>query len=231
LATMEQLIAEAFRLRLMRGVEDLLRGVGYGRIAGVDEAGRGSLAGPVVAAAVVVEPDVAVPGVDDSKQLRPVVRGRLAAAIRAAHPSCMVAVVAPEEIDRTNILEATKRAMWQALGALRPGPDIVLVDAVRLYNGQGPREIPHLPLIRGDQISYAIACASSLAKHARDEIMIELDQHYPHYGFAEHKGYGAARHRQALAEYGPCAVHRLTFRSVVPRGGLSSRRLEGAGRT
>ncbi len=228
---MEQLIAEAFRLRLMRGVEDLLRGVGYGRIAGVDEAGRGSLAGPVVAAAVVVEPDVVVPGVDDSKRLRPALRERLAAAIRTAHPNCWVAVVSPREIDRVNILEATKRAMRQALEALRPAPEIVLVDAVRPGHGKNSEVVPHLPLIRGDQISYAIACASILAKQARDAIMIELDQHYPHYGFAEHKGYGAARHRQALVEYGPCAVHRLTFRSVVPRVGREGRCLEGVGRT
>jgi ribonuclease HII len=228
---MEQVIAEAFRLRLMRGVEELLRGVGYGRIAGVDEAGRGSLAGPVVAAAVEVQPDVVVPGVDDSKQLRPVVRGRLAKAIRAAHPNCMVAAVPPAEIDRMNILEATKSAMRQALRALRPAPEIVLVDAVRLNQGGGPQNIPHLPLIRGDQISYAIACASILAKQWRDEIMIELDHRYPHYGFAEHKGYGAVRHRQALAEYGPSAVHRLTFRSVVPRGGTGNRPSCQVGRT
>lgn len=223
MATMAQLMAEAFRLRLMRGVEDLLRGVGYGRIAGVDEAGRGSLAGPVVAAAVVADADVAVPGVDDSKQLRPAARSRLAAAIRAAHPCAAVAVIPPADIDRLNILEATKRAMRQALRSLRPAPEIALVDAVRLGEGKGgakrAHEFPHLPLIRGDQISYAVACASILAKQARDEIMIELDQHYPHYGFAEHKGYGAARHRQALVEYGPCAVHRLTFRSVLPQGG------------
>ena len=219
-------IAEAFRLRLMRGVEDLLRSSGYGWIAGVDEAGRGSLAGPVVAAAVAVEPDRVVPGVDDSKKLGAEARSRLAAAIRSTHPVSAVVAVSPEDIDRTNILEATRRAMTQALAHLQPSPDIVLVDAVRLSpsKSDGAARSPHLPLIRGDQISYAVACASILAKEARDSMMVELDARYPHYGFAKNKGYGAADHRRALAEYGPSSVHRLTFRSVVPRptGGRST---------
>lgn len=213
MATMAQLLAETFRLGLMRGLEDLLRGGGYGRIAGVDEAGRGSLAGPVVAAAVVVEPDRAVPGVDDSKALGAAQRSRLAVVIRRAHPVSAVAAVAPQEIDRINILEATRRAMWQCLRSLQPAPDLALIDAVSLSGALG---FPSLSVIRGDQISYAVACASILAKCERDRIMIELDGQYPHYGFAAHKGYGAPRHRQALLEYGPCPVHRLTFRSVLP---------------
>ncbi len=220
MTTMAQLLAETYRLRLMRGLEDLLHGGGYGRIAGVDEAGRGSLAGPVVAAAVVAEPDRAVPGVDDSKALDAGRRQRLAAAIRRAHPVSAVASVSPRDIDRLNILQATRRAMLQAVRRLRPAPDAVLIDAV-VVEGLG---VPSLSVVRGDQLSYAVACASILAKHERDRMMIELDRRYPHYGFASNKGYGAPRHRQALAEYGPCAVHRLTFRSVLPERRSAARR-------
>lgn len=219
MATMAQLLAEVYRLRLMRGLEDLLRGCGYGRLAGVDEAGRGSLAGPVVAAAVVVEPRRMVPGVDDSKSLDAFERQRLAAEIRRVHPCSAVAAVSPSVIDRVNILEATRGAMTEALGALVPTPDLALVDAVRL-TGTG---FPCLPVIRGDQISYAVACASILAKVERDRTMVELDGAYPQYGFAANKGYGAPVHRQALADYGPSVVHRLTFRSVLPRAAAGSR--------
>ncbi|MEM7352218.1 MAG: ribonuclease HII [Acidobacteriota bacterium] len=210
---MAQLLAEVYRLRLMGGLEDLLRGCGYGRIAGVDEVGRGSLAGPVVAAAVIVEPGCMVPGVDDSKSISSPKRERLAAAIRRAHPVAAVAAVSPRDIDRMNILQATRQAMLQALGSLAPAPDLALVDAVRL--SEPP--FPCLPVIRGDQISYAVACASILAKVERDRTMVELDRSYPQYGFASNKGYGAKAHRQALCDYGPSAVHRLTFRSVLPQ--------------
>ena len=221
MATMAQLLAEVYRLRLMRGLEDLLRGCGYGRLAGVDEVGRGSLAGPVVAAAVVVEPGRVVPGVDDSKSLSAPARRSLAAAIRRAHLVSAVAAVSPRDIDRINILEATRRAMSQALDALDPAPDLALVDAVKLT----PRDYPCLPVIRGDQISYAVACASILAKVERDAVMTELDRTYPQYGFASNKGYGAAVHRRALVDSGPSAVHRLTFRSVLPgtAGGTKGR--------
>ena len=213
MATMAQLLAETYRLWLMRGLEDLVRGCGYGRVAGVDEVGRGSLAGPVTAAAVLVEPGKMVPGVDDSKSLSAARRQRLADAVRRVHPIHAVASVSPREIDRINILQATRKAMTQALEALDPVPELALVDAVRL---SGPKS-PVLPVIRGDQVSYAIACASILAKVDRDRLMVELDRDYPQYGFAANKGYGAARHRQALAEVGPCEVHRLTFKSVLPR--------------
>ncbi|MEM7585646.1 MAG: ribonuclease HII [Acidobacteriota bacterium] len=216
---MAQLLAEAYRLRLMRGLEDLVRGCGYGRIAGVDEVGRGSLAGPVVAAAVVVEPGSMVPGVDDSKHLSHPQRERLASAIRRAHPCSAVVAVSPRDIDRMNILQATRRAMTLALGKLDPPPDLALIDAVRLDD----LDYPVLPVIRGDQVSYAIACASILAKVDRDRTMLRLDRVYPQYGFASNKGYGAAAHRQALAELGPSDVHRLTFRSVLPRRAAGGR--------
>ncbi len=210
--TLAQFTAEAYRLRLMRGVEERLHDGGFGRVAGVDEVGRGALAGPVAAAAVVVEPGILVPGVDDSKHLTSKRRARLADLIREAHPCCAVAMVSPQEIDRINILQATRLAMRKALAGLDPAPDLALIDAVWLSG----LPYPVLPVIRGDQISYAIACASIVAKVARDQLMIELDARFPAYGFAGHKGYGAARHRQALADHGPCEAHRLTFRSVLP---------------
>ncbi len=209
---MLQLVAEAYRLRLVRSLEDSLRDVGYSRIAGVDEVGRGCLAGPVVAAAVVVDPERLVPGVDDSKRLSRQRRERLAEAVRGAALAWSVAAVPAATIDRINILQATRRAMAAALGGLAPAPDLALVDAVPL-SGLGH---PCLPLVRGDRLSYAVASASILAKVERDRMMRELDSEYPQYGFSRHKGYGAEEHLRALAEYGPCPLHRLTFRSVLP---------------
>ena len=213
MATIAQLLAEAYRLQLMRGVEELLFGGGYLRLAGVDEAGRGALAGPVAAAAVLVEGDHAVPGVDDSKALDARERERLAGWIRQAHPGHAVVFVSPQEIDRMNILEATRLAMRRALTALAPGPELALVDAVRLDGFP----YPCLGLVRGDQLSYAIACASILAKVERDRVMVELDRRYPYYAWKSNKGYGAAVHREALRQHGPSPVHRLTFKSVCPQ--------------
>ena len=210
---MMDLFAEAYRLHLMRGVEDLLSRCGFARIAGVDEVGRGSLAGPVVAAAVVLDRRCAVPGVDDSKCLTAAERERAADAIRASSLACAVVPIPPDVIDRINILEATRLAMIQALSQLKPSPDCALVDAVVL-SGQ---RFPCLPLIRGDAVSYAIACASILAKVARDRMMVELHDRYPQYGFAAHKGYSVPEHLQALETYGPCPIHRLTYAPVLPR--------------
>jgi ribonuclease HII len=213
LATLRQLIAEVFRLRLMRGLEDELAQSGFRRVAGVDEVGRGCLAGPVVAAAVIADPDRLVPGVDDSKALEPEEREVIAAQIRRTAVAWAVAEVSPAVIDQINILEASRRAMAQALAALRPAPDCALVDAVAVPG----LPFPCLPVVRGDAISYAVACASIVAKVARDQLMRDLDRDYPHYGFALHKGYAAPEHLAALRAHGPCPLHRLTFRSVVPR--------------
>jgi ribonuclease HII len=210
---MADLFAEAYRLRLLRGLEDLLGQCGYCRIAGVDEAGRGSLAGPVVAGAVVVDLRSTVPGVDDSKCLSAPERERAAAAIRRTALAWATAEVEADVIDRVNILEASRRAMAIALSRLDPRPDCAVVDAVAIP-GLG---FPCLPVIRGDAISYAVACASILAKVARDRRMAELDGLYPQYGFAAHKGYSVPEHLEALAAYGPCPIHRLTYRPVVPR--------------
>lgn len=207
------LFAEAYRLRLLRGLEERLAGCGFCRVAGVDEAGRGSLAGPVVAAAVIVDLHSSVPGVDDSKCLTAEERERLAVAIRATAVASAVIAVAADVIDRINILEATRWAMAQAVRSLRPAPDCLVVDAVALAGFQ----VPCLPLIRGDSVSYGVACASILAKVERDRMMTELDRVYPAYGFAAHKGYSVPEHLQALETYGPCPVHRLTYQRVLPR--------------
>jgi ribonuclease HII len=210
---MIELFVEAYRLHLLRGLEEGLARCGYGRIAGVDEVGRGSLAGPVVAAAVVLDGRCLVPGVDDSKCLTPLERERAAEAIRRHAVAVAVAAVSPEVIDRINILEATRIAMGEALSRLRPAPDCAVVDAVRLSGFA----FPCLPVIRGDCFSYAIACASIVAKVERDRMMVELGREYPQYGFAEHKGYGVPEHLEALSAYGPSPVHRLTYKPVLPR--------------
>jgi ribonuclease HII len=214
---MADLIAEAFRLRLLCGLEERLVQAGYASVAGVDEAGRGALAGPVVAAAVVLDPRRLVPGVDDSKLLAAPERERLAAAIRRAALAAAVVAVPPDVIDRINILEATRRAMRAALARLSPAPRCAVVDAVPL---SGLR-FPCFPVVRGDVISYSVACASILAKVERDRMMVALDAEHPGYGFAHHKGYAVPEHLEALADRGPSPVHRLTFRSVLPRAGAA----------
>lgn len=207
------LFAEAYRLRLLRSLEEQLAHCGFVRVAGTDEVGRGALAGPVVAAAVVLDSRCLVPGVDDSKCLLPADRERLAMAIRGRCLGVAVASVQAKVIDRVNILEASRLAMRQALAGLAPPPDCAVVDAVALP-GLG---FPCLPVVRGDVISYAVACASIIAKVERDRLMVELGHRYPHYGFAAHKGYGVPEHLAALAVHGPCPEHRLTFQPVLPR--------------
>ena len=204
---------EAYRLRLLRGLDEQLQALGFSSLAGVDEAGRGCLAGPVVAAAVIMRPDHLMPGVDDSKQLTSVQREGLSRAIRSTAVATSVAAVSPAIIDDINILQATRRAMSLALDGLQPQPDCAVIDAVMLPK----RQCRCFSLVRGDVVSYSVACASILAKVERDRLMLDLDREYPHYGFARNKGYGAAEHREALMKYGPSPVHRLTFRSVVPR--------------
>jgi ribonuclease HII len=214
---MADLITEAYRLRLLCGLEERLAQAGYASVAGVDEAGRGALAGPVVAAAVVLDPRRLVPGVDDSKLLAADERERLAVAIRRAALAAAVVAVPADVIDRINILEATRRAMRAALARLAPAPRCAVVDAVAL---SGLR-FPCFPVVRGDAISYSVACASILAKVERDRMMVALDAEHPGYGFAHHKGYAVPEHLEALADRGPSPVHRLTFRSVLPRAGES----------
>ena len=205
------LMAEAYRLRLLRGLDDLIADSGFDLVAGVDEAGRGCLAGPVVAGAVIMGP-VLLPGVDDSKRLDVTQRERLAAKIREHAIAHATVAVAADVIDRVNVLEATRMAMRKALARLRPRPRIALIDAVRFQS-----DMQVVPVIRGDSMSYSIACASILAKTERDRFMEDMSERFPGYEFERNKGYGSSAHRQALDELGPTPIHRLTFRSVLPR--------------
>ncbi len=183
------------------------------RLAGVDEAGRGCWAGPVVAAAVVLPAGWCPPGLDDSKRLTARRRDVFYDEIRASALSIGACAVSASEIDRTNILRATLLAMARSVGRLDPVPDKVIVDGL-----QAPAVAPPVvTLVRGDGTSAAVAAASVVAKVLRDRIMIAWDRHFPGYGFAGHKGYGAATHREALARMGPCPLHRLTFRPLSER--------------
>lgn len=213
MATIGQLCGELFRLGWMRQLEERLADSGYRTVAGVDEAGRGCLAGPVVAAAVVPGSGPPLPGIDDSKKLTAAQRERLAVAIRADARAWAVVAVPPATIDVSDILAATKLAARRALERLALRPDAIVTDALPLP-GIG---VPCLPVVKGDGWCYAVACASILAKVERDRMMIALDRDLPHYGFARHKGYGAPEHLAALARYGPSPEHRLTFAPVVPR--------------
>lgn len=178
-------------------------------IAGVDEAGRGPLAGPVVAAAVLVAPGFDIEGVEDSKALKPEERERLFGLIMAGAPSVGVAVVDHETIDRVNILNATFMAMQQAIADLKPRPQHVLVDGNRFVPGED--DTPYTTLVGGDARSFSIAAASIVAKVTRDRIMVQLDEEYPAYGFCRHKGYATPEHHAAILRYGLCPVHRRSF--------------------
>ena len=179
-------------------------------VAGVDEAGRGPLAGPVVAAAVILRPGVNIEGLRDSKQLTPARRETLALEIRERAVAFALGSAEVSEIDALNILRASLLAMSRAVAALATAPGEVLVDGNHLPElGCRARAV-----IGGDRCIPAVSAASILAKVARDEIMADLDRRYPQYGFARHKGYATAAHRQALKTHGPCAVHRLSFAPV-----------------
>jgi ribonuclease HII len=214
LATIGELCGELIRLAWMRRLEETLAGVGAGRVAGIDEAGRGCLAGPVVAAAVVPDPRRPVAGVDDSKKLSAAERERLAVRIRDSALAFAVAAVPADEIDRSDVLAATRVAARAALDRLDVPPDVVVTDALPL---DLPGRPPCLAVVKGDAWCYAVACASILAKVERDRLLTDLDREYPHYGFARHKGYGVPEHVAALARYGPSPAHRLTFAPVLPR--------------
>ncbi len=183
---------------------------GYRRIAGIDEAGRGPLAGPVVAAAVVLPVRCRLSGIDDSKQLSEGERARLYAAILEHAVGMGIGSADVGEIDRLNILEATKLAMRRAIDQLAPPPDYLLIDAVTLP-GIG---IPERPIIKGDTLSLSIAAASIIAKVTRDRLMAEYHDMFPEYDFLSHKGYGTREHLQRLARHGPCSIHRRTFTPV-----------------
>jgi ribonuclease HII len=187
-------------------------------VAGLDEAGRGPLAGPVVAAAVVLGPGTRITGVDDSKRLTPEERESLYPVIHARAVAVGVGVVNAETIDRVNILQATRRAMSLALGSLGLEPELVLTDFVAL---DGLR-CPQRNLVNGDQRSATVASASIIAKVTRDRMMAEADREYPQYGFGRHKGYATLEHLAALIMHGPCPLHRRTFNGVIVQQDLFS---------
>ncbi|MGI8811045.1 MAG: ribonuclease HII [Pyrinomonadaceae bacterium] len=193
--------------------EDLARLDGFAVIAGIDEVGRGCLAGDVVAAACVLDPARRLPkGLNDSKMLTTSAREEIADELREHAVAFAYGRVDAEEIDRINILEATKKAMRAAIASLVPKADFLLIDALVLRDTL----LPQRSIIKGDSISASIAAASVLAKTFRDGLMRECDKEFPQYGFAGHKGYGAASHLEALRRHGPCPLHRRSFRGVLP---------------
>jgi len=202
--------AERRRLRALLEVEEGLWRQGLHRVAGVDEAGRGPLAGPVVAAAVVFEPGVAIPRVDDSKRLAPELREELAREIREKALHVGVGAASVREIDRLNIHRATHLAMRRALARLPVAPEHVVVDGL---------PVPELgaaqtAVVRGDGLVHSVACASIVAKVTRDRLMRRLARRYPAYGWEHNAGYATAEHREALERLGPTPHHRLTFGGV-----------------
>jgi len=189
---------------------------GLVRIAGVDEAGRGPLAGPVVAAAVIIAPERRIKRLADSKLLPPERREELFERIQERALAIGVGVVDHETIDRINILEATRRAMQEALAGLAVLPELVITDFVSLA-GLG---CPQRNLVDGDARCASVAAASIVAKVTRDRLMLEADRQFPDYGFARHKGYATPEHLAALDRHGPCALHRRTFSGVWRQGEL-----------
>lgn len=202
--------AERARLEKMRVLEERLHERGLGRIAGVDEAGRGPLAGPVVAAAVILPREALIPGLNDSKVLTPDRRSRLYERITETAVARGIGEASAAEIDRINILQATYLAMRRAIKQLGVPPDRVLVDGP----GVPGSPFPESAVIDGDAVSLSIAAASILAKVTRDRKMVVFHSEFPEYGFADHKGYGSADHRRALRIHGPCRIHRLSFNGV-----------------
>ena len=182
-----------------------LTGKGYKFIAGVDEAGRGPLAGPVVVAAVIMPLNDVIDGVNDSKKLTAKKRDDLYEKILTKAVEYKVAVISHKTIDEINILNATRQGMLQCINGLSK-KDYVLIDAVKT-----DCDVPSLSIIHGDALSYNIAAASIIAKVTRDRLMCELDKHYPQYNFSKHKGYGTAEHIRLLKQYGPCEIHRRSF--------------------
>ena len=196
------------RVRAFRTLENSIRRMGFVHVAGVDEVGRGCLAGPVVAAAVVLDPGRYVPRVCDSKTVTALERVRLYDRIVRAAVCWAVAAAEPGEIDRLNIHQASLRAMQRAVAALAPSPDFVLVDAFRIPElWMAQRAVAH-----GDSRCTAIAAASILAKVTRDRVMVELHARDPRYGFDRHKGYATREHLDAVSRFGYSDVHRRTFR-------------------
>lgn len=205
---------EKYRLTQMTTFEEAAYQQGYHTIAGLDEAGRGPLAGPVVAAVCILPRSLLIPNVNDSKKLTPKIREQLFSRL-TTDPAIIygVGIIASEDIDRLNIYQATIHAMLQAVNHLSVSPDYLLVDGLALPH-------PYLPaqkIIKGDQLSQSIAAASIIAKETRDRLMREYHEQWPVYGFSQHKGYGTAKHLDALELHGPCPIHRHSFEPIKSR--------------
>lgn len=205
-ARIKKIESEKVRLLQMRRFENPLYENGVNYIAGIDEVGRGPLAGPVVTCAVILDKETLIEGVNDSKKVSEKKREKLFDVILENCISYGIGMASEKVIDDINILNATKRAMIESISNLEVYPEHILIDAVSLET-----EIPITPLISGDALSISIAAASIVAKVTRDRLMREYDTIYPEYGFAQNKGYGTAAHIEAIKKYGPCPIHRMSF--------------------
>ena len=199
---------ELERLTKIKEIEKDLYSKGFKNICGIDEAGRGPLAGPVVVAGVIMPQDSMIEGINDSKKVTEKRREKLYDVIKEEAISYSIAVIDHHVIDDINILNTTKQGVTEVVDGLDVKPDLIIVDALTHINTRG---IPYEPIIKGDAKCYNIAAASILAKVTRDRIMRQWDEIYPQYGFSSHKGYGTAKHIAAIKEYGLCPIHRLTF--------------------
>ena len=199
---------EEERLINLKEIEKDFYNKGIEYIAGIDEAGRGPLAGPVVVASVIMPKDSMIEGVNDSKKVTEKRREKLYDIILEEAISYGIGIIYQDEIDKINILQATKKGLTEAVEQMKIKPDLIMVDALTGIDTLG---IPYKSIIKGDAKCYSISAASIIAKVTRDRIMRECDKVYPEYGFAAHKGYGTAKHIAALKEYGPCPIHRRSF--------------------
>lgn len=205
---------EVERLVKLKEIEKELYEKGFNNICGIDEAGRGPLAGPVVVAGVIMPKDSMIEGVNDSKKVSEKKREKLYDIILDEAISYSVAIIGQDVIDNINILNATKQGVTEVIDGLDIKPDLILVDALQHINTRG---IPYEPIIKGDAKCYNIAAASIIAKVTRDRIMRQWDEIYPQYGFISHKGYGTAKHIVAIREYGLCPIHRKSFTKNIKK--------------
>lgn len=199
---------ELERLTKLKEIEKDLYEKGFQKIAGIDEAGRGPLAGPVVVAGVIMPQDSMIEGVNDSKKVSEKKREKLYDLILEQAICYSVAIIGQDVIDEINILNATKQGVTKVVEGLEVKPNLILVDALTHIDTKG---IPYDSIVKGDAKCYNIAAASIIAKVTRDRIMRQWDEDYPQYGFAQHKGYGTAKHIEAIKEYGLCPIHRRSF--------------------
>ncbi len=206
---------EEQRLIKIKELEKDLYSKGFKKICGIDEAGRGPLAGPVVVAGVIMPEDSMIEGINDSKKVTEKRREKLYDIIKEEAISYSIAVIDHNVIDEINILNATKQGVTDVVDGLDVKPDLIIVDALTHINTRG---IPYEPIVKGDAKCYNIAAASILAKVTRDRIMRQWDEIYPQYGFSSHKGYGTAKHISAIKEYGLCPIHRRTFTKHFTNG-------------